>query len=318
MKLSLLIPIFNEEDNIALLYGKITEVLDKLEHDYEMVFVNDGSTDASKNRLDDLADDDIRVKVIHFRRNFGQTAAMMAGIDYATGDVLIPIDGDLQNDPADIPKLLEKLDEGYDVCSGWRRYRQDNPLIRNFPSHCANWLISKISGVALHDIGCSLKAYKKDVIKGIKLYGEMHRFVPIYATWQGAKVTEVEVSHHPRKYGTSKYGLERVVKVILDLMVVTFMERFAQKPIYVFGGFGLLNLCMSFVTFSMMLVYKFAWGVSFIKTPLPLVTVLFFLMGFISIFIGFIAEILMRTYYESQDKSVYLVGKCRNITEDNI
>ncbi len=313
MEISVIIPLYNEEGNIDQLYGALHDVLSSLGLSYEIVFVNDGSVDKSSEKLDEVAGRDPAVKVVHFRRNFGQTAAMMAGIDYATGDVLILLDADLQNDPADIPKLLEKLDEGYDVCSGWRRYRQDNPLIRNFPSRVANWLIAKISGVKLHDIGCSLKAYRKEVIKDVKLYGEMHRFVPIYATWYGAKVAEVEVSHRPRQHGTSNYGLERVVKVILDLMMVTFMEHYSQKPSYIFGGFGLFNILFSFIAFSLMLLYKFWWGVSFIRTPLPLLATMFFLIGVMSVFFGFMSEMLVRTYYESQDKPTYLVRRVRNI-----
>ncbi len=313
MSLSIIVPIYNEEGNIVKLYQRVHESMKSIAKDYELLFINDGSSDESGAILDDIAARDHCVKVIHFRRNCGQTAAMMAGIDYASGEILIPLDGDLQNDPADIPKLLAKLDEGYDLCSGWRKNRQDNPLIRNFPSRCANWLISKISGVALHDIGCSLKAYRASFIKDVRLYGEMHRFIPIYATWQGAKVAEVEVSHYPRNSGESKYGIERTFKVILDLMVVKFLSKYAQKPIHIFGGFGLLNFLGAFLSFSGMLFYKFYLGVSFIRTPLILTTVLFTLIGFLSIFIGFLAEILMRTYYESQSKPIYLVGETRNL-----
>ncbi|MGM0440775.1 MAG: glycosyltransferase family 2 protein [Chlamydiota bacterium] len=315
MKLSILAPIYNEEDNIALLHQQLVKVLSSLDYEYEIVLVNDGSHDGSKAVLDKLANEDSKVKVIHFRRNFGQTAAMMAGFDYASGDILIPMDADLQNDPADIPKLLAKLEEGYDVVSGWRKDRKDNALIRNFPSKCANKLIAKATGVKLHDLGCSLKAYRRDVIKGVRLYGEMHRFIPIYATWQGAKVAEVPVTHHERRHGESNYGLERTFKVLLDLMVVLFLSKYVQKPIYVFGGFGLLNFVLSFLSFGGMIIYKFGLGVSFSRTPLPLLTTLFFLMGFMSIFFGLLAEMMMRTYYESQDKPVYLVGKTWNLKD---
>lgn len=310
--LSIIIPVYNEEDNVLPLHQKITEALDSMGQPYEVIIVDDGSTDNTALRLKELAKSDNRLKVIHLRRNFGQTPAMMAGIDAATGDILIPMDGDLQNDPADIPKLLAKLDEGYDVVSGWRKDRQDHPLKRNLPSKAANFVISRISGVHLHDYGCSLKAYRKEIIKGVKLYGEMHRFVPIYASWQGAKVAEVSVTHYPRVHGVSKYGMERTIKVILDLMVVKFLDKFAQKPMYLFGGVGLCFVAIAFLLFLLMLFYKFAADKSFIATPLPLAVTLFFLMGFMSVFMGLIAEILMRTYHESQNKPTYIVDRTCN------
>jgi len=310
--LSIIIPVFNEADNVLPLHEKLSGVLDTMGRPYEIIIVDDGSTDQTAARLKEVAQADKKVKVIHLRRNFGQTPAMMAGIDAASGDILIPMDGDLQNDPTDIPKLLAKLEEGYDVVSGWRKDRQDHPLKRNLPSRIANFLISFISGVHLHDYGCSLKAYRKQIIKGVKLYGEMHRFVPIYAAWQGAKVTEVGVTHHPRVHGQSKYGFERTIKVILDLMVVKFLDKYSQKPMYLFGGFGLVALLVAFLLFVLMLYLKFFMGKSFIETPLPLSVVVFFLMGFMSIFMGLIAEILMRTYHESQDKPTYIVDKTRN------
>ena len=310
--LSIIIPVFNEQDNVLPLHQKLTTVLNALGQPYEIIVVDDGSTDGTRARLKEVAQSDNKVKVIHLRRNFGQTAAMMAGIDAASGDILIPMDGDLQNDPADIPKLLAKLEEGCDVVSGWRKDRQDHPLKRNLPSRMANFLISAISGVHLHDYGCSLKAYRKEIIKGVKLYGEMHRFVPIYAAWQGAKVAEVSVIHHPRVHGVSKYGFERTIKVILDLIVVKFLDKYAQKPMYLFGGSGLVFLAVSVLLFLLMLYLKFFMAKSFIETPLPLTVVLFFLMGFMSIFMGLIAEILMRTYHESQDKPTYIVDRTRN------
>jgi glycosyltransferase involved in cell wall biosynthesis len=241
MKLSVIAPCYNEEESLEKFYQWNKAVLENLEYEYEIVLVNDGSSDSTGAVLDSIAERDDHVKVIHFRRNFGQTAAMMAGIDYSTGDIVIPMDSDLQNDPKDIPRLLEKMEEGYEVVSGWRKDRKDNALKRNLPSRIANWLISKISGVSLHDYGCSLKAYRKDVIKGVKLYGEMHRFIPIYASWFGAKVTEIPVTHHARQYGTSKYGINRTIKVVLDLIVIKFLEGYSQKPIYLFGGFGFLS-----------------------------------------------------------------------------
>ncbi len=313
--LSIIIPIYNEEGNIDPLYAKLKDVLDRIGNPYEIIMINDGSTDASRQELDALAARDDHLRVAHFRRNFGQTAAMMAGIDMAAGDVLIPMDGDLQNDPADIPKLLAKLAEGYDVCSGWRKDRKDNPLKRNLPSKAANFLISAISGVHLHDYGCSLKAYRKAIIKDVKLYGEMHRFIPIYAMWQGARVTEVGVTHYPRVRGSSKYGFDRTIKVILDLIVVKFLDKFAQKPMYLFGGFGLANILLSCGFFLFMIYCKLFLGKSFIETPLPLGVVMFFLIGIISIFMGLIAEILMRTYHESQGKPTYIVDSVKNYKE---
>ncbi|MFP5223824.1 MAG: glycosyltransferase family 2 protein [Acidobacteriota bacterium] len=310
--LSIIIPVYNEEDNVLPLHQKITEALDSMGQPYEVIIVDDGSTDNTAQRLKELAKSDNRLKVIHLRRNFGQTPAMMAGIDAATGDILIPMDGDLQNDPHDIPKLLAKLAEGYDVVSGWRKDRQDHPLKRNLPSRMANRLISFISGVHLHDYGCSLKAYRKAIIKNVKLYGEMHRFVPIYAAWQGAKVTEVGVTHYPRVHGVSKYGFDRTIKVILDLIVVKFLDKFAHKPMYLFGGFGLVTFLISFLLFGLMLYLKIFANKSFIETPLPMAVTLFTLMGFMSIFMGLIAEILMRTYHESQNKPTYIVDRTRN------
>jgi glycosyltransferase involved in cell wall biosynthesis len=313
--LSVIVPLYNEVENILPLYEKVSGIAPALGCNLEMILVNDGSTDGSRALLNDLALRDGWVKVIHFRRNFGQTTAIMAGIDYSSGDVLIPMDGDLQNDPQDIPKLLAKLKEGFEVCSGWREDRKDHVLKRNLPSRIANWLISKISGVHLHDYGCSLKAYRREVIKGVKLYGEMHRFIPIYATWQGARVTEIPVTHHPRIHGKSKYGLERTFKVILDLIVVKFLAQYAQKPIYVFGAFGLVSLFVAFIAATASLYYKFFGGKSFIETPLPLIFVMASITGIMCILMGLLAEIIMRTYYESQGKSVYLIDECRNLEQ---
>lgn len=313
--ISVVIPIYNEEDNIPLLHAKLAAELPGLGHEFEVILVNDGSTDASQARLADVARADARFKVINLRKNFGQTAAMMAGIDHARGDIIVPMDGDLQNDPADIRRLLDKLAEGYEVVSGWRKDRQDGELRRNLPSRIANRLISVISGVHLHDYGCSLKAYHKDVIKGVKLYGEMHRFIPIYASWHGARVTEIPVTHHARMHGTSKYGLERVAKVVLDLIVVKFLSKYATKPIYVFGGFGLMSILVSGVAGAYALYLKVFENVAFILTPLPLLFVMAFITGVMSILMGLLAELVMRTYYESQGKSVYLVRDTLNLED---
>ena len=313
---SIIIPIYNENQNIVPLYGKLRQVSADMGCPFEIIFVNDGSRDGSHLVLDELAERDPHIKVIHFRRNFGQTAAIMAGIDFSRGDVIVPIDGDLQNDPQDIPKLLDKLRQGYDVCSGWRKDRKDSAIRRNLPSRLANRIISQISGVHLKDYGCTLKAYRREVLQGVKLYGEMHRFVPIYASWQGAKVTEVAVSHHLRVHGESKYGLDRTFKVVLDLLVVKFLGAYAQKPIYVFGLVGLLNYLLGFLAGSFALYLKFFRNTTFIQTPLPLIVVMTIVTGTMCLLMGLLAEMIVRTYHESQNKPVYLVGASRNLEQD--
>ena len=310
--ISLTVPIFNEEENIFPLYEKLLPVLVGTNRPWEIIFVNDGSTDKSASLLDSLAEQDQRVLVLHFRRNYGQTAAMMAGFDYARGQVIIPIDGDLQNDPADIPNLLARLDEGYDVVSGWRKKRKDHKLSRTLPSIIANKLISLISGVHLHDYGCTLKAYRKDIIKGVKLYGEMHRFVPIYATWEGARVTEIPVAHYSRLFGKSKYGMGRVVKVILDMIVIKFLSSYTEKPMHLFGSFGLISFLFSGVFLAWALYLKFEQGISLVQTPLPLVVTMTFLTGVSCILMGLLAELSTRTYHECQNKSVYSIRETRN------
>lgn len=307
--LTVTVPIYNEEDNIRPLYERTRDALDQLGRAWELVLVNDGSRDASAARLDALASEDDRVVIIHLRRNYGQTAALMAGLDHARGDIIVPMDGDLQNDPNDIGRLLAKLDEGFDVVSGWRKDRQDHAIKRNLPSRLANALISRVSGVHLHDYGCSLKAYRRDVLDGVKLYGEMHRFVPVYAAWNGARVTELPVTHHPRIHGVSKYGLERVIKVVLDLLVVKFLFRYSGKPIYVFGGFGLLAIGLAFAFGLWALGLKLFSGTSLIQTPLPMLAVFLSSIGVISILMGLLAEMINRTYHESQAKPVYRIGR---------
>jgi len=255
------------------------------------------------------------LRIVNLGRNFGQTAAIMAGIDHASGDIIVTIDADLQNDPEDIPILLAQLDRGYDVVSGWRKDRQDAAIRRNLVSRIANWVISRISGVALNDYGCTLKVYRREILQGVRLYGEMHRFIPIYAKWMGARIIEVPVRHHPRKFGVSKYGLERIIKVILDLIVVKFLDRHFVKPIYVFGGFGVVSLGLSALSFLYMLYLKFAEGISMIQTPMPLVTVMCFLVAFMSILMGLLAEMLVRTYFESQHRATYIVRDLHNFGE---
>ncbi len=311
--LSIVIPIYNEVGNLPELQRRLISELEPLGNPFEVVLVNDGSSDGSEACLGDIAANDQRFRVVNLRRNFGQTAAMMAGIDHASGDIIIPMDGDLQNDPADIVRLLDKLDEGFDVVSGWRKDRKDARMSRNLPSRIANRLISRISGVKLHDYGCSLKAYRRSVIKDVKLYGEMHRFVPIYATWEGARVTEIPVTHHPRLHGESKYGLERAFKVVLDLVVVKFLALYATKPMYVFGGFGLFCIGGGLLIGLYASYLKLFEGVSLIQTPLPLLAAMGFSTGIMSVLMGLLAELVMRTYYESQGKSVYLVRNTLNL-----
>lgn len=311
--ISVIIPAFNEISSIPELLREITEALTAHHYLYEIIIINDGSNDGSREYLDELAGRDKMAKVIHLKKNSGQTAALMAGIDCAHGEIIIPIDADLQNDPADIPLLLQKIEEGFDVVSGWRKHRKDNTLLRTVPSKIANNVIQLITGVRLHDYGCTLKAYRREIIKEIRLYGEMHRFIPIYAKQAGAKVTEVPVNHRARTHGKSKYGLERTVKVILDLMVIQFFQAYFQRPIYIFGSFGLISFFLSFVTFITMVYYKYCGGKSFIETPLPLLAILFVLIGILSIFMGFIAQMTMMTYYESQHRTAYSVAYTRNL-----
>lgn len=312
---SLIIPVYNEEDNLPILFGKIRELRERLagQHEIEAVFVDDGSSDSSFERLNTEAAQSSYVKVVRFVRNTGQTAAIQAGIDHASGDVLVFLDSDLQNDPADVPALLSKLDEGYDVVSGWRKDRKDNAIKRNLPSRIANRIISKVSGVHLHDYGCTLKAYRREVIKDVRLYGEMHRFIPIYATWQGARVAEMPVSHHARVHGSSKYGLERIFKVILDIFVIKFLDRYLTKPIYIFGGCGLVSFALSFLALLWALILKFSGGPTLIETPLPLFSGIAFLLGFMCVLMGLLAEVLSRTYFESQYRRAYIVREVRNL-----
>ena len=316
VELSIIVPIYNEVENIPLLWERIFAALEAQARSYEVIAVDDGSSDGSQDLLTELAAAHPQLKVVIFRRNHGQTAAIMAGIDHAAGEIIVSLDADLQNDPADIPLLLAKLEEGYDVVSGWRKDRKDAALRRNFPSRVANRLISAISGVHLHDYGCTLKAYRRDVVKGIRLYGEMHRFIPIYASWMGAKVAEIPVNHSERVFGRSKYGLERIIKVLLDILVVKFLDRYFVKPIYVFGGFGFLSIMLSMAVLCWMLYLKFFEGYSMILTPLPTLAAMLFLVGTISILMGLLAEMLVRIYFESQGRTAYMVKTRLNLDDD--
>lgn len=312
--ISLIIPVYNEEESLPRLFAAIEEISGQLPP-FEAIFIDDGSKDKSFELLDIQAKKDPRFKVIQLAVNTGQTAAIQAGIDYATGDILVFMDSDLQNDPADIPRLLARLDDGCDVVSGWRKDRKDNPIKRNLPSRIANCIISKVSGVHLHDYGCTLKAYRNNVIKNVRLYGEMHRFIPIYASWQGARVAEIPVTHHPRQFGSSKYGLERIFKVILDIMVIKFLSKYLTKPIYVFGGFGLVSFFIAFLSFVWALCLKFFWSTSLIQTPLPLFSGICFLLGCMCILMGLLAEVMSRTYFESRHQRPYLVRETLNFQQ---
>ena len=306
-ELSLFLPVLDEEENLRPMHAKIAAALDALGKTAEVIYVDDGSTDNSLAILREIAAADDRVRVISLRRNYGQTAAMSAGIDAAKGDILIPMDADLQNDPADISRLLDKLDEGYDVVSGWRKNRQDKLISRKIPSQIANRIISWIGGVPLHDYGCSLKAYRRDVIQDVKLYGEMHRFIPIYASWAGARVAEIPVDHHARTMGKSKYGISRTVKVVFDLITIKFMAEYHTKPIYVFGTFGMLAFFISIIAGVWAVALKIFYATSFILTPLPIITVVMLAISVQFFLMGLLAELLVRTYHESQDKAIYAV-----------
>jgi glycosyltransferase involved in cell wall biosynthesis len=309
-EVSIFLPVYNEEPNLPPLHAKLDAALKALGRTAEIIYVDDGSTDGSLQVLRELARHDNRVRVVALRRNYGQTAAMAAGIDAASGEVLIPMDADMQNDPADIVRLLEKLAEGYDVVSGWRKDRQDKLITRKIPSMLANRLISWIGGVPLHDYGCSLKAYRRESIEDVRLYGEMHRFIPIYASWAGARVAEIPVTHHARTMGKSKYGLSRTVKVIFDLITIKFMASYQTKPLYLFGFAGLLTFGVSLLSALLACLMKFAdWPhhADFIQTPLPVMAMVTLVLGVQLFLMGLLAEMMVRTYHESQSKSIYAV-----------
>ncbi|HEX5965675.1 MAG TPA: glycosyltransferase family 2 protein [Pyrinomonadaceae bacterium] len=316
-EVSVFLPVFNEEPNLMPLHAKLDEALKTLDRSAEIVYVDDGSTDGSLKILREIASLDPRVRVVALRRNYGQTAAMAAGIDAASGKVLIPMDADLQNDPVDIQRLLLKLDEGYDVVSGWRKNRQDKMVTRKIPSMIANRLISWIGGVPLHDYGCSLKAYRRESLQDVRLYGEMHRFIPIYASWAGASVTEIPVQHHARTMGKSKYGLSRTLKVVFDLMTIKFMASYQTKPIYVFGMFGMLAFAISLLAGLYAVFLKIIHKADFVQTPLPILTIVMFAVGVQFLLMGLLAEMLVRTYHESQAKAIYAVRERLGFKNDN-
>jgi glycosyltransferase involved in cell wall biosynthesis len=310
--LSVVLPIYNESKSIPILFDALAKAVGQ--YDYEIIAINDGSKDDSYAQLKKICAVDPRVKAINFRRNFGQTAAINAGIQYASGDVIVLIDSDLENDPNDIPTLLGKLDEGFDVVSGWRQNRWENEqLTRKLPSRMANGLISYISGVYLHDYGCTLKAYRRDVIKNVSLYGQMHRFIPVYCAWQGGTVTEMPVSYQPRQFGKSNYGIFRTYKVLLDLVLIKFLEKYMQRPIHFFGGAGILAFLVTFFATILAAYFKITGQKDLVETPLPTIASMFFVVGIQLVLMGVMAEILMRTYYESQHKMPYSVKETMNL-----
>jgi len=313
VKISVVIPVYNERENLPLLAKALDEALAGCRYPWEVVLVDDGSTDGSVEVLERLAAEaPERVRVVFLRRNFGQTAAIAAGIDHATGDLIVLMDADLQNDPRDIPRLVAKIEEGYDVVSGWRKDRQDAFLTRVLPSRMANALISWVTGVYLHDYGCTLKAYRREVLEGFRLYGEMHRFIPAYAASVGARITEMPVRHHPRRFGKSKYGLVRTLKVILDLFTVKFLLSYFHKPIYLFGGMGLALILPSSLLLVFLIIRRIFWHVALFTSPLFQLSLMFVILGFQSILMGLIAELLVRTYHEAQGKPTYTVRRVLN------
>jgi len=313
MRLSIVIPVFSEEESLDLLGEAIYDALTDQPYTWQVVFVDDGSRDDSLSILEKFAEDDPEhIVVVAFRRNFGQTAAIAAGIDHADGEIIVLMDADMQNDPADIPMMLEKIDEGYDVVSGWRVKRKDAFITRTLPSRTANAIISRVTGVKLHDYGCTLKAYRREVLTNFRLYGEMHRFIPAYAGYVGAKIIEVPVRHHPRRYGKTKYGLERTLKVILDLFTVKFLISYSHKPLYLFGGAGMFLGFVSAVILLFLMIRRIIMGVSAFESPLLTVGVMFMIMGFQSVMMGLIAELQVRTYHEAQSKPTYTLRRVIN------
>jgi glycosyltransferase involved in cell wall biosynthesis len=308
MKISVVTPAYNEAKNIPILIEELHEVLSKVTLLYEIVVVNDGSKDDTTDVLEEVSQKNPRIKVINFQVNSGQTSALSAGIEYATGEIIITIDSDLENNPRDIPKFLEKINEGYDVVSGWRKDRWKGQFLnRKLPSVLANWFISKITGIKLHDYGCILKAYKKGILENTNLYGEMHRFIPAYAFWHGAKVTEIVVEQRKRIHGKSNYGFGRTFKVLLDLVVIKFLHKYMNRPMHFFGGLGFISFSLGIAAGLYSSILKLFHIKDFVETPLPIFFALFIIVGVQLIAMGILAEILMRTYYESQAKKPYII-----------
>lgn len=307
LSLSIVIPVYNEEESILELHNRIESVVKALKLSYEIIFVDDGSKDRTFEILKTVHDRDKHVKVVRFRRNFGQSAALAAGFDISGGDVIVTMDGDLQNDPGDIPVLLQKIDEGFDIVSGWRKCRKDTMVTRKVPSHIANFIISRVTGVKLHDYGCTLKAYRRATVKNIHLYGELHRFIPALASLYGARIVEIEVAHHPRRHGVTKYGVSRTLRVILDLFTVEFLLRFSTRPMQIFGLFGLVAGFTGFCIASYLTYLKLFRGVELSGRPLMLLSVLLMVVGVQFIAMGLMGELIIRVYYESQNKKIYSV-----------
>jgi len=307
VRISVVIPILNEAINIPVLHAELTNVLPPITPDYEVIFVDDGSYDGSDAVIKALVEADSHVKLIRFRRNFGQTSALSAGFHYASGEIIITMDGDLQNDPADIPHLLEVLDQGYDVVSGWRKRRKDPFFTRQFPSRSANRLISLFTGIPVRDAGCTLKAMRKEIVDEIQLYGEMHRFIPILAQWRGAKITEIEVNHRPRQYGRPKYGLSRTLRVLLDLITVKFLLKYFASPIQIFGLIGLACLLGGGISGIVTIIMKWIYNVDMTGNPMLYLTILALILGVQFIVLGLLGEISVRIYYESQNKPTYAI-----------
>jgi glycosyltransferase involved in cell wall biosynthesis len=313
---SVVLPVLNERDNLEPLHARLTEALKLIAREYEIIYVDDGSSDGSWELLRSLAAGDSRVRLVRLRKNFGQTSALTAGFAHSGYPVLVTLDADLQNDPRDIPRLLETLGDSYDVVAGWRLHRNDPFLRRRLPSSIANFLIRAVSGVRLHDFGCTLRAYRREVIKDLSLYGEMHRFLPVLAAWVGGRVTEIEVTHHPRTRGVSKCGLTRIYKVLVDLLTLKFISDFSARPNYIFGGFGLLNLALGFLSLDVV-AYRVLILRRLEATPLVFLMLLFFITGILSLFIGFLAEIVIRGFYETQHKPTYYVRETVGVDRSN-
>jgi len=308
MKISIIIPVYNEVDNLDKLFAELIPSVLSVTREYEIIAINDGSDDGSGELLRKISNQNNNIKIINFMFNTGQTAAMSAGIKHASGDVIIPMDADMQNDPNDIGIFISKISKGYDVVSGWRKKRKDDFLLRKVPSFVANWLIRFITGVNIHDYGCSMKAYRREIIQMINLYGEMHRFIPAYIAWNGGKVTEIVVNHRPRTLGKTKYGISRTFKVILDLIVIKFLSRYMNKPMHFFGGIGFVSLSLGLIFGIIAVIFKLISYRDFVATPLPIFSALFIIVGVQLIVIGVVAEMVMRVYYESQNSTPYKIA----------
>ncbi len=305
--LSVVIPVYNEKENISHLYKKLNDVLSDLKMRYEVILIDDGSIDGTYNELLKIHKKNSAFKIIKLRRNFGQTSAMSAGFDHSSGEVIITLDADLQNDPKDIPEILNKLDEGYDIVSGWRKNRQDKAITRRFPSVVANKIISSLTGVYLHDYGCTLKAYRREIIENIELYGEMHRYIPAVASWMGVKIAEIPVTHHSRKFGHSKYGVSRTIRVVLDIITIKFLLSYSQRPIQIFGLVGLLSGSVGFVITTYLIIMRIFFGQGLADRPLFILSIFMIFIGIQLITMGLLAEINMRIYHEAQDKPTYVI-----------